>query len=67
MADLPPDNDDTARDLPESPFLIRLWMHLNAADDLAIRPDVLEHLDEIAAHCQAVIDEIASWRDGQAR
>lgn len=66
MADLPPDPDDDAPSYPESPFLIRLWFHLDAAAELSVGADVLTRLDEIADHCQRAIDEIRAWRRGGA-
>jgi len=62
MADLPPDNDDDAPNYPESPFLIRLWAHLDAAEDLSVSADVLSHLDQIADHCERAIAEIRGWQ-----
>lgn len=67
MADLPPDNDDGAPNYPESPFLLRLWDHIEVAADLSVREDVLQYLDEIVGRCQAAIDEIRAWRQGDAR
>lgn len=62
MADLPPNAADDAPSYPESPFLIRLWSHLDAAAELSVGADVLSRLDEIADHCQHAIDEIRAWQ-----
>jgi hypothetical protein len=65
MDEAPPDNEDGAPNYPESPFLIRLWEHLDAAAELSVVAGVLGNLDEIADHCQGAIDEIRAWqRDG---
>ena len=58
----PPDNDDDAPNHPESPFLIRLWTHLDAAADLSVNANVLSHLDEIADRCERAIAEIRAWQ-----
>ena len=62
MADEPQDSDNEAPNYPESRFLIRLWTQLDAAEDLSVSADVLQHLDEIAEHCVAAIAEIRAWR-----
>ena len=62
MADLPPDNDDETPNYPESPFLTRLWTHLDAAADLSVDASVLSHLDEIADRCERAIAEIRAWQ-----
>ena len=57
------DDDDLDPTDGESLFLISVWGHLDAAEQLAVAPDAMENLDEIASHCEAVVTRIRAWRE----
>jgi hypothetical protein len=61
MSEDPPDNGDVPA-WPESPFLIALWAELDAASDISVGANVLQHLDEVQAHCEAAIALIQRWK-----
>jgi hypothetical protein len=61
MSDDPPD-DHAPPAWPESPFLIALWKELDQASELSVGHDVLQHLNEVQAHCEAAIALIQRWK-----
>lgn len=58
----PPEEDANVPDDAESRFLIGLWDSLERAQEIAVAGDVLERLDGVLEHCEALVAAIRRWR-----
>lgn len=65
MADDPTNRESDVSEDPESRFLIALWLHLDAASDIAIGSRVIDRLDEVREHCEMAVALIRTWQAGQ--